>query len=92
MAKYKIKVIAHSLKNNKIAKSGDVIDESAFVVPETENIDVDVEVIDVGVEEVVDPKTMNKSKLIAYAEEIGADIVVTDSKAEILQQVLNHLA
>jgi len=28
MAKYKILVIAHSVKNNKIAKCGDVVDES----------------------------------------------------------------
>lgn len=28
MAKFRVKVIAHSVKNNKIAKCGDVIDES----------------------------------------------------------------
>lgn len=28
MAKFKVLVIAHSVKNNKIAKCGDVIDES----------------------------------------------------------------
>jgi len=33
MAKYKVKdsVIAHSLKNNKIAKSGEVFDESELI-------------------------------------------------------------
>lgn len=31
--KYKIKVIAHSIKNNKIAKYGEVVDESQLTGP-----------------------------------------------------------
>ncbi len=99
MAKYKIKCIAHSLKNNKIAKSGDIVDENAFVdLQESlkggycELVVEYVKEIEVSAEVVVDPKTMNKAKLIAYAKEIGLEIVETDSKAEILEQVLNHLS
>lgn len=33
MAKYKILVIAHSVKNNKIAKCGEIVDESQLNSP-----------------------------------------------------------
>lgn len=36
MAKYKIIVIAHSLKNNKIAKFGEVVDENQLLLPPNE--------------------------------------------------------
>lgn len=31
MAKYKVKVIGHMIKGNKIAKSGDIVDESQLI-------------------------------------------------------------
>lgn len=33
MAKYKIKVIQHLLKNNQIAKSGEIVDASQLINP-----------------------------------------------------------
>lgn len=33
MAKYKILVIAHALKNNQVAKYGEVVDESQLTAP-----------------------------------------------------------
>ncbi len=33
MAKYKVKVIQHMIKGNKIAKSGDVVDETQLINP-----------------------------------------------------------
>lgn len=36
MARFKVLVIAHSLKNNKVAKSGDIVDESQLTSPSFE--------------------------------------------------------
>ena len=59
MAKYKILVIAHCLKNNVVAKCGDVVEESQLTSPADELVEAGF------IEEV---KLSNKEKAAAAAE------------------------
>ena len=59
MAKYKILVIAHCLKNNVVAKCGDVVEESQLTIPADELVE------DGFIEEV---KLYNKEKAAAEAK------------------------
>ena len=59
MAKYKILVIAHCLKNNVVAKCGDVVEESQLTSPADELVEAGF------IEEV---KLSNKEKAAAEAK------------------------
>ena len=59
MAKYKILVIAHCLKNNVVAKCGDVVEESQLTSPADELVEAGF------IEEV---KLSNKEKAVAEAK------------------------
>ena len=80
MAKYKIKVFKHLLKNNKIAKQGDIVDGVKFVNLEDSLKGGFVEKVD-------ELKGMNKQELIDYAKANSIEVDETAKKAEILEAI-----
>lgn len=101
MAKYKILVIKHLLKNNQIAKSGDEVDGTQFVNLQasldgnfckkvdgkTEDKDEDTELE----KEIKKIKKYKKDDLIIYAEENEVDFDDDDNKDVIFDKVVAHL-
>lgn len=73
MAKYKILVIAHCLKNNVVAKCGDVVEESQLTSPADELVEAGF------IEEV---KLSNKEKAAAAAEAKAEADAESQKKAE----------
>ena len=80
MAKYKIKVFKHLLKNNKIAKKDDIVEGVKFV-----NLE---ESLKGGfIEKVDELKGMSKQELIDYAKANSIEIDETAKKSEILKAI-----
>jgi hypothetical protein len=105
MAKYRIKVIQHLIKGNKIAKSGDVIDGSQFINLQ-ESIDgkfvelvkkENSKKVDSGSEptkievELKAVKKLNKDELIAYAVDKNYEINADQNKKPILKEVVDFI-
>jgi len=103
MAKYKIKVIQHLLKGNKIGKSGEIIDGSQFI-----NLQASLDggyVVEVKDEktskntteesklekEIKVVKKLNKEDLIAYAKTQGIEVDAELSKKELLIDIIAEL-
>jgi|TARA_R110000782_G_scaffold180865_1_gene271310 hypothetical protein len=102
MAKYKILVIQHLLKNNKIAKSNDIVDGALFInLQDSLNGKYVEEVVEVAVDEVNEEleaelkkiKSLKKDELIAYAKEseleVDEDASAKDIKKLIIEAVTN---
>lgn len=93
MAKYKIKVIAHQLKNNVVAKYGEVVDETqlngnaallesqGFIEKVLEENLVEV------VEDSFDLDKMSKAELVEFCKINEIEILDTDTKKQILDKI-----
>jgi hypothetical protein len=96
MAKYKILVIKHLLIGNRMASSGDIVDESQFINLQTSVnggycVKVKKDKKDNKVEdtEVQNFKKMSKIELLAFAAENEIDIPNEANKPEILEIITN---
>lgn len=82
MAKYKIIVIAHSLKNNKIAKFGEVVDESQLLLP-PKDLKGFVELVEeVPVEKEIDSEEVENIEVDSQKEEKTEDVEEVPVKKE----------
>lgn len=98
---YKIIPISHLLKNNKFAKSGEIVKGDRFIdlayalnggfCVEATDDDLEAAGIDFDDldEETVDLATFDKKQLIAYAEENGLDL--PEKKNPNKETLLNHI-
>lgn len=87
MAKYRIKVIAHQLKSNKLGKAGETVDESQLLAPAKDLLKAGfIEAVD-GEEEVnsdLDISTLKLPDLKVFAEQNGFNIEGLTKKKDIL--------
>lgn len=94
---YKVKVIQHLLKNNKMASSNDVVEGSRFpdlhrsidggFIVECDKDGKEIKEETNNDEGSVNIKKLNKENLIAYANENGYDIDPEGTKAEIVAAI-----
>ena len=71
MAKYKVLVIAHSLKNNKVAEFGEEVDESQLTSPAKELVNAGF-IEEVKTEESVEEAKAEANDLDIDSEEVKA--------------------
>ena len=82
MAKYKIIVIAHSLKNNKIAKFGEVVDESQLLLPPKDFKGFVELVEEVPAEKEIDSEEVENIEIDSQKEEKTEDVEEVPVKKE----------
>ena len=107
MAKYRILVIAHLLKNNKMAHSGDIVDGSAFVNLQ-ESLDgrfcvlheeeetkkkeaIKLPKIDDKEQAIKEVKKLDKASLLDYAKKKGYLIKEDANKKTALKEVIRQI-
>jgi len=79
MRKFKVLVIAHSLKNNKVAKYGEPVSESQLTSPASELIEAGF-IQEVFEEEVIEEETPNETVPTVIDKESISDIKKVNKK------------
>jgi hypothetical protein len=92
MAQYKIKVILHQLKSNKLGKAGEIVEESQLLSPASELVKNGfIELVGVEDEANDDLAKMTIPELKQFADQNVIDVEGLTKKKAILAAIKSHI-